>query len=99
MALDGLPTELDIIRDVSDRLSHAGIPYMLTGSLAMNYYVTPRMTRDIDVVLEVSPQDAARIVKLFEADYYVSNDAVVDAIATATSFNLIHRTAAIIDSH
>jgi hypothetical protein len=30
---------------------------MLTGSMAMNYYAQPRMTRDIDIVVELTPQD------------------------------------------
>jgi hypothetical protein len=28
---------------------------MLTGSMAMNYYAQPRMTRDIDVVVALHP--------------------------------------------
>ena len=40
-----MQTELDILRDVSARLEQAGIAYMLTGSMAMNYYAQPRMTR------------------------------------------------------
>lgn len=37
--------ELDIVRDVSLRMEAAGIAFMLTGSMAMNYYAIPRMTR------------------------------------------------------
>jgi hypothetical protein len=33
-----MQNELDIVRDVSSRLEGAGIEYMLTGSMAMNYY-------------------------------------------------------------
>ncbi len=29
--------ELDVVRDISWRFTQAGIPYMLTGSMAMNY--------------------------------------------------------------
>ena len=32
---------------------------MLTGSMAMNYYAEPRMTRDIDLVIALCPEDAA----------------------------------------
>jgi hypothetical protein len=39
--------KLDVLRDVTARLKNAGIPYMMTGSMAMNYYAEPRMTRDI----------------------------------------------------
>ena len=45
-----MPNELEIVRDAATRLEKAGFAYMLTGSMAMNYYAQPRMTRDIDVV-------------------------------------------------
>jgi hypothetical protein len=48
-----IETELDVLRDVSRRLESAGISFMLTGSVAMNYYAQPRMTRDIDLVVSL----------------------------------------------
>jgi hypothetical protein len=85
-----MQNELDIVRDVSQRLDGAGIGYMLTGSMAMNYYAQPRMTRDIDVVVALRPTDAGRVVKLFSPDYYVSSEAVNSSIAHQSMFNLIH---------
>lgn len=85
-----MQNELDIVRDVSARLEGAGIAYMLTGSMAMNYYAQPRMTRDIDVVVELSPPDAAKVVQLFSPDYYVSREAVDSSIRRQSLFNLIH---------
>ena len=64
--------EIDIVRDISQRFKQARIPYMLTGSMAMNYYAKPRMTRAIDVVIAISPDDADRVAALFRPDYYVS---------------------------
>lgn len=85
-----LKNELDIVSDVSTRLDGANIGYMLTGSMAMNYYAQPRMTRDIDVVVALRPADAARVVQLFSPDYYVSREAVDSSIAQQSLFNLIH---------
>jgi hypothetical protein len=34
---------------VTEKLEEAGIPYMITGSMAANFYAIPRMTRDIDL--------------------------------------------------
>ena len=90
-----LPNELDIVRDMSERLERGGVPFMLTGSLAMSYYAEPRMTRDVDVVLAVESADVSRIVALLEKDYFVDSAAIVQAIATRTSFNAIHREAVI----
>jgi hypothetical protein len=85
-----MQNELDIVRDVSKRLDAAGIGYMLTGSMAMNYYAQPRMTRDIDVVVALRREDAGRVVKLFSPDYYVSREALDNSIAHQSLFNLIH---------
>ena len=85
-----MQNELDVVRDVSARLDGAGFAYMLTGSMAMNYYAQPRMTRDIDIVVALRPSDAARVVQLFSPDYYVSREAVDRSIAQLSLFNLIH---------
>jgi hypothetical protein len=85
-----MENELDIVRDVSRRLDGAGIGYMLTGSMAMNYYAQPRMTRDIDLVIALGAEDAERVVGLFRPDYYVSDEAVAASIAHQSLFNLIH---------
>ena len=85
-----MQSELDIVRDVSARLDGAQIAYMLTGSMAMNYYAQPRMTRDIDVVVALRPADAGRMVQMFSPDYYVSREAVDSSITHQSMFNLIH---------
>jgi hypothetical protein len=85
-----MQSELDIVRDVSMRLDGAGIAYMLTGSMAMNYYAQPRMTRDIDLVVALAPADADKVVDLFRPDYYLSAEAVRDSVLSETIFNLIH---------
>ena len=82
--------EIDIVRDISRRFEQAGIPYMLTGSMAMNYYAQPRMTRDIDVVIAIGPRDADRIAALFRPDYYVSEENIRESLAQQSIFNLIH---------
>ncbi len=87
--------ELDIVRDVSQRLEQGGIAYMLTGSMAMNYYAQPRMTRDIDLVVALTPTDTDKIVRLFTPDFYVSRDAVSSSIASESLFNLIHQASVI----
>jgi hypothetical protein len=83
-------TEIDIVRDVSRKLDQGGIGYMLTGSMAMNYYAQPRMTRDIDVVVAVGPNDVEQMASLFEPGYYLSKESMRDSIARESAFNLIH---------
>lgn len=83
--------ELEILRDVVSRFGTAGISYMLTGSFALNYYAEPRMTRDIDLVVQLEQNDADRIVRLFDDDYYVDTKAVFRAITNRSLFNIIHK--------
>jgi Nucleotidyl transferase of unknown function (DUF2204) len=82
--------ELEVLTIVTGRLESAGIPYMVTGSIAGNYYAVPRMTRDIDIVIEASGADAERLVELFRDEFYVEAEAVRHAIAERTVFNVIH---------
>jgi len=83
--------EIDIVRDISQRFEQARIPYMLTGSMAMNYYAQPRMTRDIDIVIAITPEDVGRISALFRPDYYVSEQNIRESLAHESIFNLIHQ--------
>lgn len=50
-------TELDVLGIVGDRLTACEIPFMLTGSFAMAHYTTPRMTRDLDIVVAMRVED------------------------------------------
>jgi len=82
--------ELDVVRDISERLDKARLTFMLTGSMAMNYYAEPRMTRDIDVVIELTSASLPVFTGLFQPDYYLSTEAAREAIDRASMFNLIH---------
>ncbi len=82
--------ELEVLKIVTERLESARIPYMVTGSFAANHYAVPRMTRDIDIVVELSPDDADQLCAVFEDDFYVDRDVVHAAIAEKAVFNLIH---------
>jgi hypothetical protein len=64
---------------------------MLTGSMAMNYYAQPRMTRDIDVVIAIAPEEVGRVAALFRPDYYVSEENIRESVAHESIFNLIHQ--------
>ena len=90
-----IQTELDVLRDVSQRLESAGIAFMLTGSVAMNYYSQPRMTRDIDLVVSLNEAQTEKFFRLFEKAYYFDRQIVAHAISRHSMFNLIHNDAVI----
>lgn len=82
--------QFEVLRDVADRLERATVSYMITGSLAMNYYAQPRMTRDVDLVVDLDVQGAGRLVELFAEDYYIAPESVTAAVANRGMFNVIH---------
>src|SRR2546425_5183614 len=82
--------ELEVLKVVTGRLDASGIPYMVTGSMALNYYAVPRMTRDIDLVVELSVADTDRVCDLFQGDFYVEPETVRESVERRGTFNLIH---------
>jgi len=85
-----LSEEFEVLKIVTGRLDAEGIPYMVTGSMAVNYYGVPRMTRDIDVVVELSVADLDRVCALFRDDFYLEREAARESIERRTAFNIIH---------
>ncbi len=82
--------EIELLKDVSKRLSSIGINYMVTGSMAMAFYATPRMTRDIDLVIQVAEKDILPIIELFRDDFYIDESSVRKAVNDHGMFNIIH---------
>jgi hypothetical protein len=81
--------ELEVLKEVTGRLDRAGIAYMVTGSMAINFYTVPRMTRDIDIVVELAEEDLVRFIPLFETGYYLDPQTVRHAVENKGMFNLI----------
>ncbi len=82
--------QLSFLKLIATRLDSARVPYMLTGSVAMSFYAEPRMTRDIDLVIECQVDSGSLIIQLFQDDCYISPEAVNDAISNYGMFNIIH---------
>lgn len=75
--------------DVVSRLDDLNMPYMVTGSFAMSTYATARTTMDIDVVLEIAPDDAERFEAKFQPDYYVDATSIRRAHQRQSMFNML----------
>lgn len=84
------PDEFEILGMIAEQLDANRIPWMLSGSLALGYYATPRMTRDIDIVVEMQAADLNRFVAAFQADFYLDREVIAEEIARSGMFNLIH---------
>ena len=60
-----LPAIMTVFQDVLLRIEEAEIPYMVVGSLSSIVYGEPRMTKDMDVVIDVKAQDASKFELYF----------------------------------
>jgi hypothetical protein len=79
-----------VLREVLVVLDRLGIPYALGGSWASSFLGKMRFTHDADVAVEPFPGKEAEFCASFGDDYYVSLEAVQDAVRRRSSFNVIH---------
>lgn len=83
-------TELSVfLKRLVEKLTEAGIPFMLVGSVAASYHGHPRSTLAIDAVVDADEKPLCRFVRSLGEGYYVSKDAVREAFRSATAFNII----------
>jgi hypothetical protein len=85
----------ELLKFISDILEQLDIPHMVVGSYASGFYGEPRMTQDIDIVIDPLPnQIDAIIAKLPPVDFYVSREAAMEALRTRGQFNVIDSSSA-----
>lgn len=83
--------QADVLRYAIDVLESRGITYLLVGSFASGAYGEPRLTQDIDVVVEMRAADVNPLCAAFPSpEYYVSQQAASEAVARGGQFNVIH---------
>ena len=71
---------------------------MISGSLALNVYCIPRMTMDIDIVIELDPDNLNDFLEIFSRGYYLNEDTIKQEIKRKGMFNIIdHRSGLKID--
>lgn len=85
-----IENEKDLLLLVLERLNSSQIQYMVTGSMASSFWGLPRSTHDIDIVILLGAEEAAKISQIFQDDFYLSKEAIEGAIKKEKGFNLIH---------
>ena len=73
-----------------DLLNNRNIPYMVSGSVASMYYGEPRLTHDIDLVVDIGLDQALSLVDLLGKQFYISEEGIKDALMHQSMFNIIH---------
>jgi hypothetical protein len=97
--LAGLPMEpIDqevqpVLKHVIQTLDRLRIAYAIGGSIASSLHGVGRLTRDADLTVEPFFGREAVFVSAFDPnEYYLSPDAVRDALRLRSSFNILHPT-------
>jgi hypothetical protein len=80
---------LSLLEKIVQGLESFSIPYMVSGSFALNTYTIPRMTRDIDIVIHLPQEKIDAFIGLFAEGFYIHAPSVVEEIARRGMFNVI----------
>ena len=75
---------------VIDVLEELDILYMITGSVASMAYGEPRLTLDMDIVIDLPERQAEEFCQKFGDDFYKDLDSILEAIRQRDHFNIIH---------
>jgi len=86
--------EPNIFHIFTTLLDGMGLRYMVTGAVASIIYGEPRLTHDVDLVVEMTEKDAENIIDAFPSDQFYCPPIDVIRLETRRSlrghFNLIH---------
>lgn len=84
------PIILAALEPVLTAFAALNVPYRIGGSVASSAFGVPRTTIDVDLVARLTPEHVEPLEALLKDTCYVEGDAVRRAIASRSSFNLIH---------
>lgn len=84
-----VPTEL--FHRLIAELERLQVRYLITGSMATSVHGAPRLTNDIDVVIDLPAERVDDFCAAFpEPEYYCPKQAVVQAVRDRFAFNILH---------
>jgi hypothetical protein len=79
----------DFFRQLATLLKSAGIPFMVSGSIASSLHGNPRATNDFDLVIDSDIGSLNRFIDSVPADWYVSREAAQAALKQRSMFNVL----------
>lgn len=74
-----------------EALDRFGIPYYVGGSVASSYYGSWRRTQDVDVILEIRPDQIRTLAQLLAQDYSIDADTWIDSFRHGHAFNIFYQ--------
>jgi hypothetical protein len=84
------PQELIILEGFTNILERLGIDYAIGDSMASSVYGKVRFTQDADITVEPFMSRAEKLFELLKPQYYISKEAMYQALRQHSSFNIIH---------
>ena len=84
-----LTDPISLALDVAAILNRLDIPYLIGGSVASTLMGEMRATEDVDIVVELTIEKVVPLLQSLQPRFYVSEEAVQDAIRFKRSFNII----------
>jgi len=80
----------DFFLYVIDVLESLDIPYMVVGGYAVTFYGEPRMTIDVDIIVDMQRKHIEAFVDAFPVpDFYASKEGILDSLRRRYPFNVI----------
>lgn len=84
-----MSAESTLLKQMAEKLDAAGIPYMVSGSVASSVWSTPRLSYDIDIVIAPTAEQLHAFLKSVGERLYVNAEAAEEALRTRGMFNVI----------
>ena len=84
------PEEYLVLKQLADVLDGLKIDYAIGGSIASSLYGKVRFTQDADITVVPLGDKAEQLYNVLKEHFYISKDAMYQAISNRSSFNIIH---------
>jgi len=84
------PEEYLVLKQLTDAFDDLAIDYAIGGSIASSIYGKVRFTQDADINAAIIADKAEQFYSVLKEDFYISKDAMNQAISSSSSFNVIH---------
>lgn len=80
---------------IGQALEEVGAAYFLGGSLASSMQGEPRMTNDLDFVVDLRAEQVAPLAEALGTDFDIDQESLLEAVRAQTSWNIYFRPTAL----
>lgn len=84
------PQDIAVLEELTNVLDKLDIAYVVGGSMASSAYGQVRFTHDADITVEPFEPKVDKVFEILKDDFYISKEAMIQALSNQSSFNVIH---------